>query len=199
MAQQRGAPDRLAVGDSIRCSPRSFTSLRRQPGFVPRPRLVEASTRGLARTLTWSPPRLASGRQRCWPTGATTANACLPGCRSTRATSTRCAYATIAALDRVRPGLATRLARCSVRRHRRPFEGLVTTLVNELVARPDDDPALLVLDDYHLVESQAVHESLTFLLEHPPPRMHLILSTREDPPLARAAARPQGADGAAGR
>jgi len=41
----------------------------------------------------------------------------------------------------------------------------------------------LVLDDYHLVESKPIHNALAFLLDHQPPQMHLVISTRTDPPL----------------
>ena len=46
------------------------------------------------------------------------------------------------------------------------FQGLVTALINELAAQPGDDEALLVLDDYHVIGSPQVHESLAFLVEH---------------------------------
>jgi LuxR family transcriptional regulator, maltose regulon positive regulatory protein len=48
-----------------------------------------------------------------------------------------------------------------------------------------------VLDDYHVIESGAIHEALAFLIEHLPPRMQLVISTRADPslPLARLRAR----------
>ena len=39
---------------------------------------------------------------------------------------------------------------------------------------------LLVLDDYHLISSQPVHASLGYLLEHRPPGLHLLLSSRSD-------------------
>ncbi len=42
-----------------------------------------------------------------------------------------------------------------------------------------------MLDDYHLIDSEAVHSSLGFLLEHRPPGLHLVLASRSDPPLAR--------------
>ena len=52
---------------------------------------------------------------------------------------------------------------------------------------------MLVLDDYHLIEDQPVHDALTFLLENQPPHLHLVIATREDPPLplARLRARSQ--------
>jgi LuxR family maltose regulon positive regulatory protein len=72
-----------------------------------------------------------------------------------------------------------------------PIESLLTALLNEIAAVPDN--FILVLDDYHLLDSKPVDETLAFLLEHLPPRMHLVITTREDPhlPLARLRARGQ--------
>ena len=42
---------------------------------------------------------------------------------------------------------------------------------------------VLVLDDYHLIDAQAVHESLSYFLDHIPPNIHLVIATRSDPPL----------------
>ena len=70
-------------------------------------------------------------------------------------------------------------------------ESILTTLLNEIAAIPEH--VMLVLDDYHLIDSKVVDEALTFLLEHLPPHMHLVIATREDPdlPLARLRARGQ--------
>jgi len=72
-----------------------------------------------------------------------------------------------------------------------PTESVLTTLLNEIVTIPDD--FVLVLDDYHVVDARAVDDTLAFLIEHLPPRMHLVISTREDPqlPLARLRVRGQ--------
>ena len=72
-----------------------------------------------------------------------------------------------------------------------PIESILTALLNEITAIPDN--FVLVLDDYHLIDSKPVDEALTFLLEHLPPQMHLVITTREDPhlPLARLRARGQ--------
>lgn len=72
-----------------------------------------------------------------------------------------------------------------------PTESILTTLLNEVIAVPDT--FTLVLDDYHAIDTQSVDQALTFLLEHQPPQMHLIIATREDPdlPLARLRARGQ--------
>jgi LuxR family transcriptional regulator, maltose regulon positive regulatory protein len=72
-----------------------------------------------------------------------------------------------------------------------PSESLLTALLNEIASIPDN--FVLVLDDYHVIEAQAVDHILTFLLGHLPPQMHLVITTREDPnlPLARLRARGQ--------
>jgi LuxR family transcriptional regulator, maltose regulon positive regulatory protein len=72
-----------------------------------------------------------------------------------------------------------------------PIEAILTTLLNDIAAR--EDHFILVLDDYHLIDSRPVDAALTFLLEHLPPQMHLVIATREDPqlPLARLRVRSQ--------
>jgi LuxR family maltose regulon positive regulatory protein len=71
------------------------------------------------------------------------------------------------------------------------IDSLLTALLNEISALPD--PFILILDDYHVVDAKAVDHALTFLLEHLPPQMHLVITTREDPqlPLARLRSRSQ--------
>ncbi len=69
-------------------------------------------------------------------------------------------------------------------------ESILTSLLNEITALPQH--FILVLDDYHVVEAQAVDQALAFLLEHLPPHMHLVIATREDPHLPLARLRAQG-------
>jgi LuxR family maltose regulon positive regulatory protein len=78
-----------------------------------------------------------------------------------------------------------------------PAEAILSTLINEVATIPDQ--IILVLDDYHLIEAQPINDALTFLLRRlPPPAgplggLHLVIATREDPPLplARLRARRQ--------
>ena len=72
-----------------------------------------------------------------------------------------------------------------------PIELILIALLNEISAIPDN--FIFVLDDYHLIDSRPIDQALTFLLEHLPPRMHLVITTREDPhlPLARLRSRGQ--------
>jgi len=87
------------------------------------------------------------------------------------------------------------------------IESMLRALVNEIDSLPDDGATefipseidglrvgfILVLDDYHVIETPAIHGHLSFLLDHLPRHMHLIISSRADPPLplARLRARDQ--------
>jgi len=71
-----------------------------------------------------------------------------------------------------------------------PVETILTALINEIAAIPDR--IVFILDDYHLIESRLIHDALTFLLRRLPPQMHLIIATREDPPLPLARLRARG-------
>ena len=100
---------------------------------------------------------------------------------------------TVAALDRVRPGISERMAPLLGPPAPSSFEPLVTALINEVAGQPDADEALLLaLDDYHVISSQLVHDSLGFLIGHRPPGLVLALTSRSDPPLALARLRARG-------
>jgi LuxR family transcriptional regulator, maltose regulon positive regulatory protein len=90
-----------------------------------------------------------------------------------------------------------------------PLASLATTLTNDLDCLEDDlarlsertrpvEPAgpgrrlILVLDDYHLVSEPAVHSLLSELLRHPPRTIHLVFSTRQDPPFPQHVLRARG-------
>jgi len=68
------------------------------------------------------------------------------------------------------------------------FQNLVTALINELAT----DEAVLILDDYHVIKSASVHESVGFLIEHRPAGLSLVLASRTDPPLPLARIRAAG-------
>jgi LuxR family maltose regulon positive regulatory protein len=71
-----------------------------------------------------------------------------------------------------------------------PIEVVLTTVLNAISARRPQQfataPDVLVFDDYHTIETQAIHQAVSFLIEHLPPTLHLAIATREDPPLALA-------------
>jgi len=72
-----------------------------------------------------------------------------------------------------------------------PIKSILTELINDLTAF--SDYFACVLDDYHFIDSQDIHDALSFLIDHLPANMHLVITTREDPPLplARLRARDQ--------
>ncbi|HEU5227206.1 MAG TPA: LuxR C-terminal-related transcriptional regulator [Ktedonobacteraceae bacterium] len=94
-------------------------------------------------------------------------------------------------LDRLYPGTGTH-ALLMLRSLRVPtVEPVLTWLLNSLgngepATGEDGSEALLVLDDYHVISTEAIHRDMAFLIEHLPPHLHLIISTRHDPPLPLA-------------
>lgn len=75
-----------------------------------------------------------------------------------------------------------------------PLKRTITALINDLVEvlPKEQDPHLLVLDDYHAIKVPGIHDSLDFLLRHLPPRLQLVIITREDPPIALSRLRSRG-------
>lgn len=69
-------------------------------------------------------------------------------------------------------------------------EALLVPLLNVLASEPA--PLTIVLDDYHVIHLGPIHEALAFFVAHQPPQLHLIISTREDPPLPLARWRAAG-------
>ena len=69
-------------------------------------------------------------------------------------------------------------------------ESILIALLNEIATIPDN--LILVLDDYHVIDSKPVDQTLTFLLEHLPGQLHLVITTREDPHLSLARLRVRG-------
>ncbi len=97
---------------------------------------------------------------------------------------------TLHALEAASPGCAS-VALTLLEAGNAGFDEVVAGLVNELSVRPD--PLTLVWDDYHLADTAEVSDSVALLLEHRPPQLHLVISTRADPalPLSRLRARGQ--------
>ena len=71
-----------------------------------------------------------------------------------------------------------------------PVETVLAALINEVTLL--SEKIVLILDDYHLINSQPVHDGLQFLLENLPPQLHLVITTREDPPISISRLRVRG-------
>jgi LuxR family maltose regulon positive regulatory protein len=96
----------------------------------------------------------------------------------------------VAALRTVEPGVGT-LALAALRGPGVELERVVVpSLVNDLATM--EAPLVLVLDDYHLITNAVCHLTLGWFLDHLPPAVHVVLSTRLDPPLPLARMRARG-------
>ena len=71
-----------------------------------------------------------------------------------------------------------------------PLKYVLTALINLLAE--SSEHFLLILDDYHLITEQQVHTTLSYLVEHLPTQLHIILATRTDPPLPLSQLRARG-------
>ncbi len=94
------------------------------------------------------------------------------------------------ALDRLQPGMCTEFVAYLQTEQALSIQYLLTALINRLAEQPER--WLLVLDDFHLVTEQMIHTSLTYLVEHLPPQLCIILASRSDPPLPLARLRARG-------
>ncbi len=156
-----------------------------QPGFVPRPRLAGRLEEGLNQKLILVSAPAGSGKTALladWARRNRRPVAWLSLDRGDNDPMRFWRHAA-AALDQVRPGIAAQAAALIGPPAPRSFDGVVTALINEVVARPADGEILLFLDDYNVIGSQRVHESLAFLIDYMPPGLRLILASRADPPL----------------
>ena len=159
--------------------------------LVRRSRLIDSLNGGLRRRLTLISAPAGFGKTTLaseWiPTcGRPTAWLSLDGGDSDPA---RFLSYFIRALGTIRADIAAGAAAAFQSSRPQPTESVMAILLDEIAEVRDD--FLLVLDDYHLIDSRPVDEALTFLLDHLPPNMHLAIVTREDPdlPLARLRAR----------
>ncbi len=91
----------------------------------------------------------------------------------------------VAAIQSIQPGFGEEIMSLIQSPQRPPAEMLITQILNQLQARPM--AFVLVLDDYHTISNLKIHQQISFLLDHLPPHMHLVLITRQDPliPIAR--------------
>jgi LuxR family transcriptional regulator, maltose regulon positive regulatory protein len=96
----------------------------------------------------------------------------------------------VTALRTVRPGLGERALGALRGRGPSTTRDVLPELINEVAA--DAPELVLVLDDYHTIGNEEIHEGLAFLVERLPPRLHLAMATRSDPPLPLARMRVRG-------
>ena len=164
-----------------------------RPKVVLRPRLIERLNEGLHRKLTLISAPAGFGK-------TTLVSEWVAGCERPAAwlsldegdnDPTRFLTYLVAALQTIAANIGEGVLGVLQSPQPPPTESILTALLNEITTIPDN--FVLVLDDYHVIDAKPVDHALTFLLEHLPPQMHLVIATREDPqlPLARLRARGQ--------
>ena len=164
-----------------------------RPNIVFRPHLIEKLNDGLHRKLTLISAPAGFGKTTLvseWITGCQCPVAWLSLDEGDNEFTRFLTYF-VAALQTIAPKFGEGLFVSLQSPQPLPSEALLTTLLNEISAIPEN--FILVLEDYHTIDSEPIDHALTFVLDHLPPQMHLIITAREDPqlPLARYRARGQ--------
>ncbi|MEI7742664.1 MAG: LuxR C-terminal-related transcriptional regulator [Chloroflexota bacterium] len=172
---------------------------RRRRGLVARPRLTARLAIGAESKLTLISAPAGFGKTTALADWLGTGEAVVTGGDGPRAawlsldpgdgeTTTFWVYV-IAALQTVAPGAGADALKLLSAPQPPAVETVIAALLNGLGQAPGD--IVLVLNDYHLADGPGIADGMTFLLEHLPPNLHLVIATRADPalPLARLRAR----------
>ena len=187
-----------SAGKTLAVSPLLETKLyvpKLRPGLVSRPRLIERLDQGIERKLTlvsapagfgkttvlaeWLAATPASERPGAWISLDQNDNE--PALFLTYF---------IAALQTVQSGVGENALSLLNSPQPPPIEASLGALLNDITTISHE--FVLVLDDYHVIEAQPVHEALAFLLDHLPPQMNLVIASRSDPPLPLVRLRGRG-------
>ena len=171
-------------GDALLTTKLYIPRVRAHRSLVQRPHLVERLADGAARPLTLISAPAGSGKTTLLSEWIPQNEYCVTWLTLDEGDNDAVRFwgYVIAALQKLQAGIGnTALTWLQAQRPPLSIEPFLTILLNEIAAFPDEFS--LVLDDYHVIDNTAIHESITFLLDHLPPRMHLILASRADPPL----------------
>jgi ATP/maltotriose-dependent transcriptional regulator MalT len=158
---------------------------------VSRPRLIERLNEGLHRKLTLISAPAGFGKTTLvseWVEGIEQPTAWLSLDEGENDPTGFLTYL-VAAVQTIAPKIGEGVSGALQSPQPPPLEAILTALLNDLATVSDQ--FVLVLDDYHMLDAKMVDQALTYLVEHLPPQMHLVIATREDPqlPLARLRAR----------
>lgn len=163
-----------------------------QPRVVIRPRLIERLNEGSRRRLTLISAPAGSGKTTLVSEWAASCERPVAWLSLDKGDNdpTRFLAHLVAALQTIATHIGEGVSGLLRSPQPPPTESILTGLLNDIATVPED--FALVLDDYHAVDAGPVNDALAFLLDHPPPRMQLVLATREDPQLPVARARVRG-------
>ncbi len=184
MAETISTPDHSAT--SLLSTKLFIPQVRQLHDVLPRPRLVERLKTGLSGRLTLISAPAGFGKTTLLTEWIPHSDRCVCWLSLDEADNDLTRFLTyiIAALQRLKGDFGRTLLVMLQSPQPPAIESLMTALVNEITATLDE--FALVLDDYHLLHVPAVHAAVAFLLNNLPPTMHLILTSRADPPLSLA-------------
>ncbi|MBN1887222.1 MAG: hypothetical protein JW850_04510 [Thermoflexales bacterium] len=186
-----------------------------RPELVPRPRLIERLNAGLHRKLTLVSAPAGFGKTTLLSEWVQSLKKDGPACAESNRSPVspqvcwlsldegdndpmRFWMCFITALQTVQPEMGQNALAMFKSPQPVPVEASLVTLVNEITSftlESQDELLVLVLDDLHLVEAVPIHEGLAFLLDRlpPPPQgLHMVITTRVDPPIRLARLRARG-------
>jgi LuxR family transcriptional regulator, maltose regulon positive regulatory protein len=165
---------------------------RARPDLVARPQLLQRLTEAARRPLTILSAPAGFGKTTllaAWLAGVGERVAWLALDEGDNDPARFWSYC-LAALQTVEPEIGADLPATLASPQPPPAETILTPLLNDLALL--DEPLTLVLDDYHVIQTSAIHEAITFLVEHLPPTLHLVLAGRTNPPLPLSRLRARG-------
>jgi LuxR family maltose regulon positive regulatory protein len=168
---------------------------RSRSGLVPRTRLIDALRQGAAHKLTLLVAPAGFGKTTllaAWladTDGGESAAGWVSLDPSENEPALFWAYF-IRALQNIHPSVGAQAITLLRSPQPPPIESVLTVLINEIDAIDHD--FVLILDDYHVIDSASIHSALSFFLDHLPRRMHLVLASRSDPPIALPRLRARG-------
>jgi LuxR family transcriptional regulator, maltose regulon positive regulatory protein len=165
---------------------------RRRRGLVARPRLSERLNRGAESTLTLVSAPAGFGKTTLlteWLDQSKSSAAWVSLDQTDNHAISFWSYF-VAALQTVEPHIGANAIEILQSAQPAPIEAVLTLLLNELSA--GSNGIVLVLDDYHVIDARDVHDGMAFLLDHRPPRLHIVIASRAEPPLPLARLRARG-------
>jgi LuxR family maltose regulon positive regulatory protein len=155
-----------------------------RPDLVPRKRLIEQLNAGLAGRITLISAPAGFGKTSilsAWLQEHSNSAAWL-SLDSEDNDHSRFWQYLIAAIQALHPSVGEGVKASLQMSQPPPMDTLLTIFINDLSAIPS--PLILVLDDYHLIREESIHHNLDYFIDHLPARIHLVIATRENPPLA---------------
>ena len=160
---------------------------RAHPNRVPRPRLIERMNESMQRPVTLVCAPAGYGKTTLLSEWIPQHEHCVTWLSLDEGDNDPARFWRhfLAALQTLNPELFKDAQRALEGSQVRPIEAVLTLTINEIAGL--DYPFTHVFDDYHLIDNAAINDGLSFLLEHLPPNLNLVLTSRSDPalPLAR--------------